>query len=127
MRVELERLPALLDRLTVAAHELQHPAQVVEGIRRQRVQRLRPPQDRQRRVEPGRGTEQHVAVVVVRGGSVRVQRDRPLVLALGGGEVPVVLMQDEPERGVRVRQRGIERNGAPGRALAFGYASLGGR
>ena len=119
MRVELERLPALLDRLTVAAHELQHPAQVMEGIRGQRVQRLRPPQDGQRRVKPGRGTEQHVAVVVVRGGSVRVQRDGPLVLALGGGEVPVVLMQDEPERGVRVRQRGIERNGAPGRALGL--------
>jgi hypothetical protein len=106
-RVHVQRVAASFDGALVIAREIPHPRGARGDHQTQRIQNARAIRCRRGFRRPPRRGEK-AAVKAVRRLAARVERERALVGALGGGPVPLDNPIDLRQRQMRVGQRRVE-------------------
>ena len=96
LRLDLDTLQALFDRLVVLPCDPERLSEIGLRDQRQRIELLGPPQLRECFVVPA-PIEKRLAVPLVTGRIIRIQRDRPFEFVLRFRPVPLEFVLDQSE------------------------------
>ena len=108
--MQLDGLLELFDAPLVAPSEVMRQSEIRVDHERGGIELARTFQLGQPFVESTQDGEKQ-AIAMVRGGIIRIESDRALVSGLSGLKVPLKGLFDKSQRGVRLRQSVVQREG----------------